>query len=237
MGYTETFRDDFAQLNQTVWTDHAFWDGEPAAGTVHITGGVLNVESRRTGGYPFTSVTSGPEWHQGTVKKDWLYGYFEARMRFTGGKGSWPAFWLASSAWSRNPWSGSGPQCPLLDNNYELDIFEGQGDEPQTFYGTQHNNTGGWCGIPDTRNSGIGNVANLYGNFHRIGVLWTAAGVSWWIDDTQVGVTRPLLSGGDQRLYLILGMEVCGWDASNQCDASTADIRRSEFDWVRVWQK
>ena len=66
-----------------------------------------------------------------------MFGYFEARMRFSGGKGSWPAFWLLHRYTAEWP---NYPSCEGKRLTYELDIMEYQGDEPNTFYGSIHRN-------------------------------------------------------------------------------------------------
>ena len=54
-------------------------------------------------------------------------------MRWTKGAGAWPAFWMSPANQSAQALRTS---LPVRATNAELDIFEGQGDEPTTFYGT-----------------------------------------------------------------------------------------------------
>jgi len=233
-GYRKVFGDEFDSFDRTVWSDHAFWDSS-TAGAVAASNGVLNIVSRRADGYPDIHVSSGPEWFQGSLRKNFMFGYFEARMRFTAGKGSWPAFWLSSLAHATAP---GWPSCPEPDLNYELDVMEFQGDEPYTFYGTQHRNTGGVCGVGDQTRSTIKALGfPLAGSaWHTWSVLWTAGAVSYYADGQLIG-SGTLFDSGDQQMYLLLSMQSCGWDSTNSCDASTPNDLRTEVDYVRVWQK
>src|SRR4029079_17188601 len=99
--------------------------------------GILHLVSSRANNYPdntLTTQTSGLTFQQG---------YFEARMKWTGGHGAWPAFWLYSYRHATNPaWPSVNPYCSqnglptTLCYAAELDVFEGQGSEPTSYYGT-----------------------------------------------------------------------------------------------------
>ena len=99
-----------------------------------------------TRGYPDITVT--------TLKsRSFRHRYFEARMRWTKGLGAWPTFWLVSTRHAKNPaFPSLNPYCAnhglseVRCWNSELDVFEGQGAEPHTFYGTLHRNTNDYYG-------------------------------------------------------------------------------------------
>jgi beta-glucanase (GH16 family) len=201
-----------------------------------VGNGTLKVINDRASGYRDSiSVQSGPEWggDPGTPPKyDFMFGYAEARIKFTGGRGSWPAFWLSSSAHAKH--AGG---CPEPDLNFELDIMEYQGDEPSTFYGSEHRNTNSYCGVSDATRPNIWpTIPNLANTWHTFSVLWTASQINWYVDGVQVLSAVPFDSA-DQRMFILLTMQSCGWDSSNSCDSSTADNLVTEVDWVRVWQK
>ena len=194
-------------------------------GAVFVQNGVLHAVSRRSDGFPWVE----PSTHG---KRNFRYGYFEARLKWPAARGAWPAFWLSSS------YHYERGTCPY--RNSELDIFEGQGDEPSTYYGTLHYNTGGVCGVgdqsrPATRWHDVGNMTT---GFHTYAVLWTATEVVWYFDDREnpsgrrPGPTRPISSCTSSS-----GWRRAVWDSSNACGASTPDELHTEIDWVRVWQK
>jgi hypothetical protein len=233
-GYTVKFQDQFDSFNTAVWNPKNFWmDEEP--GSVYVQGGILNIVNDSQGGYSESiSAQTGPYWGGGQSKYDFTFGYAEARISFTGGKGSWPAFWLSSSAHAEyDNW----PNCPEPDLNFELDIMEYQGDEPNTFYGTIHRNTGGRCGVQNSSRSVVKGMGfNPSGQWHTYAVLWTATQISFYVDEVPMGSVSPFDSS-DQAMFLVLTMQACGWDATNDCDSSTPNELRTEVDWVKVWQK
>jgi len=231
-GYAKVFGDEFdGPLDPAVWTKKLFWEDEPRARAVVVSNGTVKISNKR----PFIddqSLTTGPYWFGDPVKRSWQFGYFEARMRFTDAKGSWPAFWLISKAHATADW----PNCPEPDLNFELDIMEYQGDEPTRFYGTQHRNTGNVCGDDDETRAVITNPGVLAADWHVFSVKWTADDLTWYVDDVAQG-SQPLFDSGDQQMYLALTMQACGWDSTNDCDAATPDPLVTEVDWVKVWQR
>jgi beta-glucanase (GH16 family) len=254
-GYTKRFEDNFdgVALDAAKWSNHSFWrTAEAAPSGVRVSNGTVKItNAANTRGADCAQsrpcsvdIASGPEWGGSPSKYDFTYGYVEARMKFTGGRGSWPAFWLAPV--SQADWA-NWPNCPkrneagqlLPQANYELDIMEHQGDEPKTFYGTQHSNTNGTCGVPDNNSQSVtvNTGASLADEFHVIAAKWTPTEMRWYVDGAQVGVTRSTRPESKQRMYIILSMYVCGWDSTNSCTTATPNNLITEVDWVRVWRQ
>jgi len=234
LGYRQVFRDDFDGTSLgSAWTPKQFWEDDPRSGAVAVSDGTVKIRNA----WPYyddQSITTGPYSFGDPVKKAWEFGYFEARMKFTDAKGSWPAFWLISSAHATWP---NWPACPEPDLNFELDVMEYQGDEPTQFYGTQHRNTGDLCGTGDSTRSVFTKPGKLAGTWHTFAVKWTATDLTWYVDGAQQGSPQPLFDSGDQLMYLALTMQACGWDSSNACDSSTPAVLETEVDYVDVWQK
>ena len=116
-------------------------------------------------------------------------------MKWTKGKGAWPAFWLSSyrnatnqALPSINPYCENHGLAVALCWNSELDVFEGQGLQPHVFYGALHRNTNGSWGVPDSTNDPAWKTVrgNLTNGFHTYGALWTASEVRWYLDGHQV---------------------------------------------------
>jgi chitodextrinase/beta-glucanase (GH16 family) len=231
-GYRKVFGDEFAGLDRSVWDDHIWYDEVPHPNwlnfqTVHD--GELDLVSRANdlfGGctrlcYPMNTVTTL------SSGKSFQYGYFEARMRWTKGAGAWPGFWLLSTGWAK---TGS---CSTPAG--ELDIFEGQGTEPNVFYGTIHRDSANRCGGDQQNGNNYQPVgADLTAGFHTYAALWTPTQVTWYLDDKQLH-SAPTYSTDNQPMFLMLQMWSGGW-TSDPNTTTPADLH-TEVDWVRVWQK
>ena len=158
----------------------------------------------------------------------WRYGYFEARMKWTPEQGAWPAFWLIPVQAS----TGNGSV-----ESGEIDIFEGQGSEPHTFFGTIHR----WKGSREMASSSPHNHFSLppqtnVSQFHTYGLLWTPGRLTWYFDGAPLH-SEPAFEIFDRQDYcLILGMqEGSDWKAGNMKDVTAQGLTLS-VDWVRVWQ-
>jgi hypothetical protein len=160
----------------------------------------------------------------------WRYGYFEARLRWDVVKGAWPAFWLipVEDATGQDIYNGT-------KESGEIDIFEGQGDQPHVFYGTIHD----WVNLHDRANRN--NAFPLPGNvdlnqFHIYGLLWTPGKVVWYLDNQPLHSESTPAVFDRQNFFLVLGMqEGEDWKAGN-LSGVTASTMTLNVDWVRVWQ-
>jgi beta-glucanase (GH16 family) len=232
-GYRLVFGDEFNALDRAVWDDHIWYDDKPDPAwstyqTVHD--GELDLTSSRNF---FWGPCSTCNWPINTVTtlssgNTFQYGYFEARMKWTGSTGAWPAFWLYSYQHSIDT-----DQCAHQAG--EIDVMEGQGVEPNVFYGTVHSNTNG-CSPSDDQNGNnwqpVG--TNLTTDFHTYGALWTSTSVTWYLDDKEI-MSAPTYATDNQPMYLLLQMWIGGW--SPEPDLTTPDFLHTEVDWVHVWQK
>jgi beta-glucanase (GH16 family) len=242
-GYSLSFQDGFSMIDRQTWSNRVWYDPSPPSGTQYVdTDGVLHLVSRRSDGYPniqMTTLNAGTGQDQDHV---FTQGYFEARMRTTAGNGAWPAFWLFSQRHAENPsWPAINPYCAnnslaaALCYSSELDVIEGQGGEPTTFYGTLHRNSCDCYGVPNSQNLNNGSTtATLPGVWHTYAAKWTSTTVSWYLDNTLVHST-PVYDSTNQPMFIILTMQTGGWVGGT--DTSTPDELHTEVDWVRVWQK
>ena len=222
-GYSLVYDDEFNSFNTSNWTDHIWYENSPPAGAVTTSNGNLVLTSSRANGFPEVNVSSRGQ-------RTWTEGYFEASFDWNGVQGSWPAFWLFSEHWAD---SGA---CPPYAS--ELDVFEGQGLNPNQFWGTLHRNTGGGCGLADQQNGNnfFPQSSDIADGFHTYAALWTNTQVCWYLDNRQLGCT-PDYDSTDQPMFLILTQSSGGdFDGSNAITGSTPDLV-NKFDWVRVWQK
>jgi beta-glucanase (GH16 family) len=231
-GYTIKFQDQFDTFGSTDWGAGLWYDPGAPANSIFVQNGILNLVSRRSQGYQNITVST----EGGTAPKKWKYGYFEAHMKWTKGNGAWPAFWLLSYAHATNP-NYPNPACAIPNClSAELDVFEGQGREPNVFYGTIHRNSCSCYGVPNQQNSNnYHNVGqDLTTRFHTYASLWTSSQVIWYLDGVEVARATPYDSF-NQEMFMLLQMWIGGWTGGT--DASTPDELKTEVDWVKVWQK
>lgn len=230
-GYNVVFQDDFATFNRQVWTDHIWFHGAPPFGSNAITAsnGVLTIMAKRSENYARREITT-----LGT--KSFKQGYFEARLRWTKGQGSWPGFWMLSKTHAQNPkWpqrACPGPECLAA----ELDMFEGQGREPNVFYGTLHRNSCNCYGVTNSQspNNYQPQAIDLTTQFHTYAALWTPTTVTWYLDGRML-MTNPVYDSFNQEMFLILQMWDGGWTGGT--NSTTPNELKTEVDWVKVWQK
>jgi beta-glucanase (GH16 family) len=249
--YRLAFSDDFDILDRAIWDDHIWYDESPHAswtGFQEVENGVLHLRTSRNffwgGGandnYPTNTVTTQ------TSGQTFTFGYFEARMRWTGGNGAWPAFWLMSYRHANNQppagWPEPNLYCVLnglpqaLCYAAELDVFEGQGAQPETFYGTVHLNSCNCYGVTNEQNdnnwhnTGI----DLTAGFHTYAMLWTATAITWYLDDVAL-MSAPVYDSTNQPMFLLLQTWTGGWTGGT--DGTTPDLLDTQVDWVRVWQQ
>jgi beta-glucanase (GH16 family) len=247
-GYHEVFRDDFDKLDRSVWDDHIWYDDPPDpawTGFQTVGSGVLHLRTSRdfhwgpeaSNNWPINTVTTQ------SSGLTFTQGYFEARMKWTGAQGAWPGFWLISyrhatnASWpSVNPYCADNDLAAALCYSAELDVFEGQGAEPNVFYGTIHRNSSNDYGVDDVQNDNNAQrqTVDLSADFHRYGMLWTDSSVTWYLDDEPL-MTAPVYDSTNQPMFLLLQMWVGGW--SGDPDASTPDVLQTQVDYVDVWQK
>ncbi len=161
----------------------------------------------------------------------WQYGYFEARMKWDVVKGAWPAFWLipVEDAQGRDTYNG-------VKESGEIDIFEGQGDQPTTYFGSIHD----WVNLKGTSNAD--NHFPLpsgfdFSQFHSYGLLWEPGKVTWYLDDRALHSESTYAIFDKQHFFMVLSMkEGANWKEGDTTGV-TAQQMTLQVDWVRVWQK
>jgi F5/8 type C domain/Glycosyl hydrolases family 16 len=237
-GYSKVWGDEFDSLSSTSWGEGIWYDPGSPANSIFVQNGVLNLVSRRSQGYENITVST----EGGTDPKTFRQGYFEARMRWTKGNGAWPAFWLLSYRHAVNPaWPNLNPICSQLGEpvahcySAELDVFEGQGSEPNVFYGTIHRNSSNDYGVSNQQNGNNYQPAgvDLTADFHVYGMKWTGSQITWYLDGRQLH-SAPVYDSTDQPMFVLFDMYIGGWTRGT--DASTPNELKTEVDWVRVWQ-
>jgi beta-glucanase (GH16 family) len=235
--YKLVFEDDFnsLDLSQNGAGDHTWYEGvwfnskHSPPGNVFASASILSLNWRKNQGSLDTSIS--------TVSRDarhyhaWRYGYFEARMRWDAVPGAWPSFWLIPIQDVTGEDVHEG-----IRRSGEIDIFEGMGDDPHTYFGTLHE----W--IQGHTTATTGNAFKLsrdldFSRFHTYGLLWEPGKVTWYLDDQPLHVESTTQIFDQQDFFLVLGMqEGVDWKSGDLTGVSRPTLNLS-VDWVRVWQK
>jgi beta-glucanase (GH16 family) len=222
-GYRVVFVDRFIWLRRNVWDNREWWNTPPPRRSQYVRNGILHLVSRRSQGYQ--SHIAATTFSSQRIFK---FGYFEARMKWTKGNGSWPGFWLMSNAWART----GNCATPAA----EIDVFEGFGNHPRVFTGTIHRNSADWLCPPTNKinaNHWQPRRVDLTARFHTYAMRWTPARVTWYLDQRKV-MSWPVWATTNRRMFLLLSMYVGG---ESPPDSSTPAELHTMVDWVRVWQK
>lgn len=233
LSFDEEFstRFDSSQTDPTAIWSKGFWFGLPDKGTFTILpGGGLRIVNAPPSccsvavAHPFKKgVIGGPSF---------LYGYFEARMRFSAVTStvndSWATFWMESKNYLEQTDGFPGTQhwC-------ELDVFEAlhhfRADT------AQHS----WTKHPGQAQTSRSNPASLHavpndpldGNYHVFGVLRTNGSVSWYMDNILIDSFASFPICNTDPLVLIVGAQAHRPPVAAFRSQQTTDIA-----WVRVWQ-
>ena len=141
------------------------------------------------------------------------YGYWEARIRWSGGKGIWPAFWLL-------PQNGAWPP--------EIDIMEALGDQPGRIFSSTHSNV-------TPRNTTL--PVALEGapdQFHTYGALWLPDRVDYYIDGKKT-VSIPTSADMTEPMYMVLNLAV-GGNWPGYPDDKTVIPAHLDIAHIKVWR-
>jgi beta-glucanase (GH16 family) len=156
------------------------------AANVTAGGGVLT----ETGKVASPQVCSGINYTTADIGwkiYNFTYGYIETRMKFAGGTGPWPAFWMIGAACQ--PAGGSnGCNWPSdASDAAEIDIAEILNNVVTRVNQETHITGGGQQCQPT--------VTDVSANYHTYGLLWTAGNLTWYIDGvatcTATGASVP----------------------------------------------
>lgn len=228
------FMEDFNDLSvspDTIgparWTAHTPWSGDfgdavfidPGTdGPFKVAGGLLSITARKdaTGRWTSGLLAAADAAGRGAGTR---YGYFEARMKFPPGKGTWPAFWLAALK-----------PVTEVDGNVEIDVVEYYGHDAASFHSVVHvwfrdaarkRATGTKTDVPN---------GALTEGFHTYGVdisprymVFFLDGEAYWRQDTPPELTGPV--------YPIINLALgSGWPIDETPSPSVLLV-----DYVHVW--
>jgi beta-glucanase (GH16 family) len=205
-----------------------------------LADGLLSLTARKVS----SSDPAGINYESGLLRSDFTfrYGYVEARVRMPGGRGVWPAFWLASDV------DGEG----LIGWPPEIDIFEqvnngvedtmdmlhmgvivgaGVSPAPHLYTDPAYNSTWTYWRAPYRFDAG----------WHTVATEWTPDSVSMFVDGKRIVTRAYKWNHADGtpagKAHLLLNLAIGGnWAGRHGIDDS-AFPQALQVNWVRVYQK
>jgi Glycosyl hydrolases family 16 len=147
------------------------------------------------------------------------FGYFEARMKFPAGMGTWPSFWLLGAGSLAQPQTKYG----------EIDVVEFYGNQPDTAYAASHV----WHRIGSEEPVGTLQASTVYGlstGFHTYSVLVRSDLTTWYVDGVPQ-LQTPTLPENREPLYMMVCYALGGgWPTYGAKDPSFTEV-----DYVRAY--
>jgi beta-glucanase (GH16 family) len=161
--------------------------------------------------------------------KAWKYGYFEARIKVPGGRGTWAAFWMMPEDFHAWPLDG------------EIDIMEYVGYRPDVAQASTHCKA--YNHAEGNGKTGTHNAPGAERKFYTYGLLWTENEIVAFIDGKEYfrfendhrnnKETWPF----NAPFYLKLNLAIGGnWGGQEGIDPDIFPSRY-EIDYVKVYQK
>lgn len=241
--YTMVWSDEFngSALDESVWiiqtggngwgnNEKQYYTGRPE--NIRVQNGCLEIEARKEE-YENCQYTSARIMSKG--KKTFTYGKMESRIKFPGGKGTWPAYWMMGN-------SGNWPNCG------EIDIIEhiGSQDSRASFAlhtvmknGTKGNN---WAKTHFFDYP-------LSADFHVYAIEWAQEEnegrdvIRFYVDDVMYAeVWEEQIDNNDywpfnKPFFFIFNLAIGGNMGGTVDDAIFDQTRIMYVDWLRVWQR
>ena len=220
--YRQTFAETFGDFDVSAWGPgsrwiaHTPWNGDfgdaafadPAPGFPFRTAsGILRIEARKGDGGKWRSglIASGAKRGSGDIAGfSQLYGYFEIETKLPPGPGTWPAFWLSTTA--------AAPGA-------EIDVFEYYGHAPDGYHANVH------VWYDGQQVSGDGHIVPIpageaTSEFNRYGVAIDHDWTTFYYNRKQVWRT-PTLPAYRQPMYMLVDLALgSGWPIDKTPDPS-----------------
>ena len=241
-GYTLVWRDEFNDPSLIMPDTKEWWYETAEPGWVNNelqtyvagrTGDIITADVS-DGTLKIRAIKSGSRVYSARVntRKNWTYGYFEARLKLPKGKGTWPAFWMMPSVWSGWPDGG------------EIDIMEHVGCVPTEVSSSIHCKS--YYHAIGTQKTAARKIAGVMDEFHTYALEWTPEYIKTYVDGKQLfyynpddysqgrnANTWPFNKPFELKLNLAWGGDWGGmYGVDESCLPATYEI-----DYVRVFQK
>ncbi len=210
-------------------------------GNFEVANGVgsLIAKHESMGGFSYTSCrmhTKG--------KREFKYGYFEAKLKTPKGNGLWPAFWTLGSDLDVSKW----PSCG------EIEMYE-QRTGPQKyslgstpacagdncFVTTCHYSSTWGAYAPEYHTNQTNFTACLCDTFHLYAIQWDSLKIQYFLDGTKIWEYADINKTNNfqsfhQPHFFIANIAIGGNYQGNSIDNSIFPQKLS-IDYIRVYQK
>jgi len=238
-GYSIVWKDEFndTNLDTNKWKidTSARHSATNSARAIKVADGLLTITTFTEAGKHYTGFLDSSN------KYEPLYGFFEARIKFSSTPGEWGAFWLQSN-------SMGNPIGDPSKAGVEIDVMEHrQCTKDGTDISGQMISTIHWDGYGSNHKRSTSNMiyanpdkTTLAGEWHVYGVLWTKDGYTFYLDGKPFWSTKEAISNVKEHLRLTCEVWDKEW-AGNIPAAGYGTLETSktnmQVDWVKVWQK
>lgn len=241
--YKLVWSDEFdgTALDETVWSYNTGGNGwgnnekqyyTSRSENIRVKNGMLEIEALKEK-YENNEYTSARIMSKG--KKTFTYGKMEARIKFPGGGGTWPAFWMMGN-------TGNWPNCG------EIDIIEHVGNlDARASFALHTVMKNGMKGNNWSKTQWFDNP--LSQDFHVYGVEWAEQEkdgkdvIRFTVDGVQYAeVWEEQMDNNDywpfnKPFFFILNLAI-GGNMGGQIDDNIFTTQRIMYvDWVRVYQR
>ena len=241
--YSLVWSDEFNgdKLDESVWNYNTGGNGwgnnelqyyTTRPENIRIVNGCLEIEARKET-YENREYTSARIYSKG--KKSFLYGKMEARIKFPGGKGTWPAYWMMGE-------SGNWPKCG------EIDIIEHIGSQDTRASFALHTQEKNGMNGKNWHSTHFFDYP-LSNDYHVYGVEWCQEEengkdcIRFTVDGVEYATAWENKIGDHDSWpfykphYFILNLAIGGNMGGKVDDAIFNQKRIMYVDWVRVYQR
>ena len=241
--YSLVWSDEFNgdKLDESVWNYNTGGNGwgnnelqyyTTRPENIRIVNGCLEIEARKET-YENREYTSARIYSKG--KKSFLYGKMEARIKFPGGKGTWPAYWMMGE-------SGNWPKCG------EIDIMEHVGSIDNRASFALHTQEKNGMNGKNWHSTHFFDHP-LSNDYHVYGVEWCQEEengkdcIRFTVDGVEYATAWENKIGDHDSWpfykphYFILNLAIGGNMGGKVDDAIFNQKRIMYVDWVRVYQR
>jgi beta-glucanase (GH16 family) len=234
-GYKLVFQDEFnkSSLDTTIWGFHNLGKRRSA---VNVKEACLINENDALEIRNWTEVNGTDTVHYAGMietKKNFTFGYYEARIKFEIEQGTWGAFWIMYNNYQKLFTEVDNPK----ETGVEIDIIEFVPQDNN--YGVHNLHWNGYGEFHKTKGSGRLMNGQLEG-YHVYSLLWTPEEYIFYIDGKETWKSKDAISHVPEFVILSTEIQDNGW-AGNIPTSGYGSFEETKnkmlVDYIRIYQK